>query len=146
MCRRANKNKTFRHSVLKRPFPSDCMFSGHHSPPPPPAPPAAPPPLIARTSLTSPREPERCCSPAPAPPEAPDSSGPAPSSSSASKGKRGRPRKHAPKLALPPLYVFIRNLLYNPGYNPAVIAWVDYKEGCFKVRSASRILSHENLT
>ena len=26
----------------------------------------------------------------------------------ATKGKRGRPRKHAPKLPLPPLYVFIR--------------------------------------
>jgi len=47
--------------------------------------------------------------------------------------KRGRPRKHAPKLALPPLYVFIRNLLHNTGYNPDVIAWVDIKNGCFKV-------------
>ena len=50
------------------------------------------------------------------------------------KGKRGRPRKHAPKLPLPPLYVFIRNLLHNPGYNPSVIAWVDHTGGCFKVR------------
>ena len=50
------------------------------------------------------------------------------------KGKRGRPRKHAPKLPLPPLYVFIRNLLHNPGYNPSVIAWVDDVGGCFKVR------------
>ena len=49
------------------------------------------------------------------------------------KGKRGRPRKHAPKLPLPPLYVFIRNLLHNPGYNPSVIAWVDDEGGCFKV-------------
>merc|ERR1719317_1835266 len=32
-------------------------------------------------------------------------------SSTQGKGKRGRPRKHAPKLPLPPLYVFIRNLL-----------------------------------
>ena len=47
--------------------------------------------------------------------------------------KRGRPRKHAPKLPLPPLYVFIRNLLHNPGYNPSVIAWVDDEGGCFKV-------------
>jgi hypothetical protein len=30
------------------------------------------------------------------------------SSSSLAKGKRGRPRKHAPKIPLPPLYVFIR--------------------------------------
>ena len=51
------------------------------------------------------------------------------------KGKRGRPRKHAPKLPLPPLYVFIRNLLHNPGYNPSVIAWVDETAGCFKVRN-----------
>ena len=29
------------------------------------------------------------------------------------KGKRGRPRKHAPKIPLPPLYVFIRNMLLN---------------------------------
>ena len=49
------------------------------------------------------------------------------------KGKRGRPRKHAPKLPLPPLYVFIRNLLHNPGYNPSVVAWVDDDGGCFKV-------------
>jgi hypothetical protein len=30
------------------------------------------------------------------------------SGSSQAKGKRGRPRKHAPKIPLPPLYVFIR--------------------------------------
>ena len=30
------------------------------------------------------------------------------SGSSLAKGKRGRPRKHAPKIPLPPLYVFIR--------------------------------------
>ena len=30
------------------------------------------------------------------------------SGSSHAKGKRGRPRKHAPKIPLPPLYVFIR--------------------------------------
>ena len=47
---------------------------------------------------------------------------------------RGRPRKHAPKLPLPPLYVFIRNLLHSPGYNPSVISWVDEDSGCFKVR------------
>ncbi len=33
------------------------------------------------------------------------------SSSSLAKGKRGRPRKHAPKIPLPPLYVFIREAL-----------------------------------
>ena len=40
------------------------------------------------------------------------------------KGKRGRPRKHAIKIPLPPLYVFIRNLLHNRHYNPRVITWV----------------------
>lgn len=55
----------------------------------------------------------------------------------ATKGKRGRPRKHAPKLPLPPLYVFIRNLLHNPAYNPSVVAWVDDVEGCFKVTSTT---------
>ena len=49
------------------------------------------------------------------------------------KGRRGRPRKHAPKLPLPPLYVFIRNLLHSPGYNPSVVSWVDEDTGCFKV-------------
>jgi len=53
------------------------------------------------------------------------------------KGKRGRPRKHAPKLPLPPLYVFIRNLLHNPAYNPSVVAWVDDAGGCFKVTNTS---------
>ena len=57
------------------------------------------------------------------------------------KGKRGRPRKHAPKLPLPPLYVFIRNLLHNPGYNPSVIAWVDQIGGCFKVRKFIIVVS-----
>ena len=42
------------------------------------------------------------------------------------KGKRGRPRKHAIKIPLPPLYVFIRNLLHNRHYNPRVIIWVSY--------------------
>jgi hypothetical protein len=32
------------------------------------------------------------------------------SGSSQAKGKRGRPRKHAPKIPLPPLYVFIRDV------------------------------------
>jgi hypothetical protein len=31
------------------------------------------------------------------------------SGSGQAKGKRGRPRKHAPKIPLPPLYVFIRD-------------------------------------
>ena len=30
-----------------------------------------------------------------------------------SKGKRGRPRKHAPKIPLPPLYVFIRKTIFT---------------------------------
>merc|ERR550517_2225240 len=52
-----------------------------------------------------------------------------------SRNKRGRPRKHAPKVPLPPLYVFIRNLLYSPAYNPSIVAWVDQAAGCFKVSS-----------
>ena len=52
-------------------------------------------------------------------------------------GKRGRPRKHAPKIPLPPLYVFIRNLLHNMAYNPSVIAWVDEQGGCFKVTNTT---------
>ena len=51
--------------------------------------------------------------------------------------KRGRPRKHAPKVPLPPLYVFIRNLLHSPAYNPSTVAWVDEESGCFKVTSTS---------
>lgn len=53
------------------------------------------------------------------------------------KGKRGRPRKHAPKLPLPPLYVFIRNMLHSPAYNPSTVAWVDEIGGCFKVTSTT---------
>ena len=58
-------------------------------------------------------------------------------SSTQGRGKRGRPRKHAPKLPLPPLYVFIRNLLHNPAYNPSVVAWVEEAVGCFKVTNTS---------
>lgn len=57
--------------------------------------------------------------------------------SQSGKGKRGRPRKHAPKLPLPPLYVFIRNLLHSAAYNPSVVAWVDDDGGCFKVTNTS---------
>ena len=53
------------------------------------------------------------------------------------KGKRGRPRKHAPKIPLPPLYVFIRNMLHNRGYNPRVIAWVNESAGVFKVSNTA---------
>lgn len=49
------------------------------------------------------------------------------------KGKRGRPRKHAPKIPLPPLYIFIRNLLHNQYYNPRIISWVSDTHGIFKV-------------
>jgi hypothetical protein len=49
------------------------------------------------------------------------------------KGKRGRPRKHAPKIPLPPLYVFIRNLLHNGYYNPRIVSWVSDTHGIFKV-------------
>ncbi len=40
-----------------------------------------------------------------------------------SSSRRGRPRKHAVKIPLPPLYVFIRNLLHSRAYNPRVISW-----------------------
>ena len=50
-----------------------------------------------------------------------------------SRGKRGRPRKHAIKIPLPPLYVFIRNMLHNDSYNPRVIGWVSEAQGVFKV-------------
>ena len=49
------------------------------------------------------------------------------------RGKRGRPRKHAIKIPLPPLYVFIRNMLHNDFYNPRVIGWVSEAQGVFKV-------------
>ena len=49
------------------------------------------------------------------------------------RGKRGRPRKHAIKIPLPPLYVFIRNMLHNDSYNPRVIGWVSEAQGVFKV-------------
>ena len=56
---------------------------------------------------------------------------------STQKGKRGRPRKHPPKITLPPLYVFIRNMLHSTAYNPEVVAWVDEEDGCFKVTSTT---------
>ena len=54
---------------------------------------------------------------------------------SVSKGKRGRPRKHAPKIPLPPLYVFIRNMLMNRSYNPKTISWVNESSRIFKVNN-----------
>ena len=54
-----------------------------------------------------------------------------------SKGKRGRPRKHAPKIPLPPLYVFIRNMLHNRSYNPKIVSWVNEPMGVFKVNNTS---------
>ncbi len=53
------------------------------------------------------------------------------------KGKRGRPRKHAIKIPLPPLYVFIRNMLHNRHYNPRVITWISEAQGIFKVNNTS---------
>ena len=53
------------------------------------------------------------------------------------KSKRGRPRKNAIKVPLPPLYVFIRNLLHNRAYNPRVVSWVSEAQGIFKVNSTS---------
>ena len=55
----------------------------------------------------------------------------------AQKGRRGRPRKNAIKIPLPPLYVFIRNLLHNRSYNPRVVSWVSEAQGIFKVNSTS---------
>jgi len=98
---------------------------------------SSPPDRDDELSGASPPSPESSTSPI-SPPNYPPESPTLTSSSSISgpgpgKGKRGRPRKHAPKLPLPPLYVFIRNMLHNPGYNPSVIAWVDDEAGCFKV-------------
>jgi hypothetical protein len=53
------------------------------------------------------------------------------------KGKRGRPRKHAPKIPLPPLYVFIRNMLHSDAYNPKIISWVSDSLGVFKVNNTA---------
>jgi len=47
--------------------------------------------------------------------------------------RRGRPRKHRARTPLPPLYIFLRNLLHNLYYNPAVVTWVDQSSGCFRV-------------
>ena len=52
-------------------------------------------------------------------------------------GKRGRPRKHAPKIPLPPIYVFIRNLLYNRYYNPRVVSWVNDAYGIFRINNTN---------
>lgn len=57
------------------------------------------------------------------------------------KGKRGRPRKHAPKIPLPPLYVFIRNMLHNKVYNPRTISWVNETSGVFKVNNTQEFAS-----
>ena len=52
-------------------------------------------------------------------------------------GRRGRPRKHAPKVPLPPIYVFIRNLLHNRYYNPRVVSWVNEAYGIFRVNNTN---------
>jgi len=52
-------------------------------------------------------------------------------------GKRGRPRKHAPKVPHPPIYVFIRNLLHNRFYNPRVVSWVNETYGIFRVNNTN---------
>ena len=52
------------------------------------------------------------------------------------------------QVPLPPLYVFIRNLLYSPAYNPSIVAWVDQSVGCFKVyfkSSFEKVLKHERI-
>ena len=45
------------------------------------------------------------------------------------------------QVPLPPLYVFIRNLLYSPAYNPSIVAWVDQSVGCFKVNVRCTVIS-----
>jgi len=52
-------------------------------------------------------------------------------------GKRGRPRRHAIKVPLPPIYVFIRNLLHNEYYNPRVVSWVNESFGVFRVNNTN---------
>ena len=47
--------------------------------------------------------------------------------------RRGRPRRLPIKVTIPPLYTFIRNLLYNFEYNPSVAAWVNELEGSFRI-------------
>ncbi len=54
-----------------------------------------------------------------------------------SKSRRGRPRKHAVKIPLPPLYIFIRNMLHSCAYNPRVVIWVNESSGVFKVTNTS---------
>lgn len=53
------------------------------------------------------------------------------------KSQRGRPRKPATKVPLPPIYVFIRNMLHNHAYNPHVISWVHEAAGVFKINNTS---------
>ena len=60
---------------------------------------------------------------------------PGSTSAAAASGKRGRPRKHEPKIPLPPLYVFIRNMLHNDAYNSKVVSWVNEVSGVFKVNN-----------
>ena len=60
------------------------------------------------------------------------------SSNFLSSGKRGRPKKCPAKLTMPPIYVFIRNLLHNDAYNPSVVAWLEEEEGSFKINRNRR--------
>ena len=46
-------------------------------------------------------------------------------------------RQHRARTPLPPLYIFLRNLLHNLYYNPAVVTWVDQSSGCFRVTDTS---------
>ena len=39
---------------------------------------------------------------------------------------------------MPPIYVFIRNLLHNDAYNPSVVAWLEEEEGSFKINRNRR--------
>jgi len=52
------------------------------------------------------------------------------------KSKRGRPRKNEKKVTLPPLYVFIRNLLHKISYNPDIVSWLNETQGIFRVNNS----------
>ena len=107
------------YSMVPRP----TMYGYNHRPTP-----SSPPPLepLSPLNCDSYKDPMGC-----------DGYNGPPSISADGKGKRGRPRKHAIKIPLPPLYVFIRNLLHNRHYNPRVITWVCESQGIFKVNNTA---------
>ena len=95
-----------------------------------------PPPLL-NISPYSPAVPAEGDVEVPGGPSSVGSSGSAGKAVPGAGGKRGRPRKHEPKIPLPPLYVFIRNMLHNTSYNPKIISWVNETAGVFKVNNTA---------